>query len=117
MNKQTFETLQEMIAVGLSEAAIAEHGRPLTSYTLTVGTERIGDGVDGGMVVLTVAPAGFEYKAQDFAIDNNTLITRDQIEARKTYLVNEANALRDAKPAQGAPTGIVATPMAEGGAQ
>lgn len=92
-------TLQEIIAEGLSEAAVAEHGRPLTQYLVTVGSERIGGVTDpdlGSFVTLTVHPVGFEYKAETFGIDNNTLLTREELDARKQFHVNEARVVRDA---------------------
>lgn len=116
-----FKTLQEMIAHGLSAAAIEEHGRVLTEYKITVGSERIGEGVDGNFVTLTVAPVGFDYKACRFGIDNNTMLTPEELEARKTFLVNEARLTAEAAanprdPANFiAPGAVVATPI--GGAQ
>lgn len=118
-----FATLREMIEHGLSAAAITEHGRQLTRYEITVGTEAIGEGVNGYMVVLTVTPVGFAYKAQKFGIDNNTLLTPAELEARKTYFVNQAREIAEA--AAGAPSlpeassfppGAVAQPIVEGGA-
>lgn len=92
-------TLQQIIADGLSQAAIDEHGRTLTQYTITVTTEPIDVNVPGHLVVLTVAPTGFDYKAERFGIDNNTLLTAAELDARKQYLINEAKAARDAAAA------------------
>lgn len=112
-----FATLQEMIVDGLGDAALAEHGRQLTRYEITVGTELIGVGVPGNFVTLTVAPVGFPYKAQKFGIDMNTLLTPAELEARKTYLVNEPRTLAGAPEAQTAPASLGATaqPIAETG--
>jgi hypothetical protein len=86
----TQKTLQAIIAEGLSQAAIDEHGRALVSYRITVGTEPIAPSVPGNFVTLTIAPDGFDYKAQKFGIDNNTLLTTEELEARRQYLVNES---------------------------
>lgn len=83
-----YPTLQAFVAAFATPDN--ETGDVRRQFDLFIEDEPVGPGVDSTITVLTVCPHGFEYLMHRFALDGAAMLTPEQIDAKKQFMVNEA---------------------------